>query len=346
MAGYRHTLMKDRTFSTKAFIQDLFRIEQHPRRGLLPAEWVVIIYLTATLLVTLFAYTRLSNPDGMIRGRMSILAVLAALWVVYQLVPCRFTEMLRTLAQMALLGWWYPDTYHLNGLLPNLDPLFARMEQTVFGFQPALLFARHFPQTIVSEAMCMGYAFYFLFITEVFLFYFICRFREFERGVFIILASFFSYYLIFDLLPVTGPMFYYKAVGVGAVAHGIFPEVGDYFLTHTDFLPTPGNPSGFFYQMVADVHTAGERPTAAFPSSHVGIATVCLMLIWRSRNRLLLWLSIPFYILLCLSTVYIMAHYAIDAVAGLVTGIAFYFLFLGISKKMTTFAPSQKHRRK
>lgn len=338
--------MKDKTFSMKGFLTDLFRIDKNPRRGLLPVEWVVMAYLVLTLLVTLFASTRLSNPDSMIRGRVSIVAVTVALWLVYRLVPCRFTEMLRTLAQLALLGWWYPDTYYLNGLLPNLDPLFARFEQTIFGFQPALLFAQHFPQTAVSEAMCMGYSFYFLFITLVILFYFCFRFRDFERCVFIIMASFFTYYIIFDLVPVTGPMFYYKAVGTGAISQGIFPDVGRYFLTHTDFLPTPGDPQGFFYQLVADVHTAGERPTAAFPSSHVGIATVCLMLAWHSRNRLLLWLSLPFYILLCLSTVYIMAHYAIDAIAGLVTGVAFYFLFLWISEKTITFAPPEKNRRR
>ena len=42
---------------------------------------------------------------------------------------------------------------------------------------------------------------------------------------------------------------------------------------------------------------------------------------------------LPFYILMCLSTVYIYAHYAIDAIAGLLTGILLYFMFVIIYKK-------------
>lgn len=43
---------------------------------------------------------------------------------------------------------------------------------------------------------------------------------------------------------------------------------------------------------------------------------------------------LPFYVLMCFATVYILAHYAIDAIAGLITGVAFYFLFLWLSKDM------------
>ena len=33
----------------------------------------------------------------------------------------------------------------------------------------------------------------------------------------------------------------------------------------------------------------------------------------------------PIYVLLCLATVYIQAHYVIDALAGLVSGVALYY---------------------
>ena len=48
-----------------------------------------------------------------------------ALWLVYRLVPCKLTILARMAAQMALLAWWYPDTYELNRVLPNLDHIFA-----------------------------------------------------------------------------------------------------------------------------------------------------------------------------------------------------------------------------
>ena len=70
---------------------------------------------------------------------------------------------------------------------------------------------------------------------------------------------------------------------------------------------------------------SGERPTAAFPSSHIGISTVIILLAIRAKRGLALALA-PFYLLLCCATVYIKAHYLIDAFAGVATGLLFYLL--------------------
>ncbi len=134
-------------------------------------------------------------------------------------------------------------------------------------------------------------------------------------------ASFIIYYVIFIFVPVAGPTFYYHAVGLSDIAKGVFPPMHDYFNYCTDCLPTPGYTDGIFYHLVEDAKAAGERPTAAFPSSHVSISTVCMLLAWHSGNRKLTYTLLPFYIFLCLATVYIQAHYLIDALAGLVTGI-------------------------
>ena len=42
---------------------------------------------------------------------------------------------------------------------------------------------------------------------------------------------------------------------------------------------------------------------------------------------------LPFYILLCLATVYIQAHYAIDAIAGFITALIFYFGYSHIANR-------------
>ena len=95
---------------------------------------------------------------------------------------------------------------------------------------------------------------------------------------------------------------------------------------------SPGNPDGLFYQLVEQAHEAGERPTAAFPSSHVGISTVILLLAWHSGNKRLFLVLLPFFILMCFSTVYILAHYAIDALAGLLTGALMYGVLMWASR--------------
>ena len=303
------------------FLISLFKIEKKPKKGLLALEWAVLAYLAFTLLLMLFTYTKLSNPEAMLWGRLRIVVMTAALWGVYRMIPCRFTRLCRIVAQMALLSWWYPDTYEFNRMFANLDHLFARYDQTLFGCQPSLLFAEKFDGAVMSELMCLGYACYYPLIAIVTLFFFVFRYEQFGRASFIILTSFFIYYIIYIFLPVAGPQYYYEAVGLDNIAKGIFPNIGHYFADHSNALATPGWKDGFFYDMVRQAHDAGERPTAAFPSSHVGVSTILMILAWTTRNRRLLYVMLPFYILLCLSTVYIYAHYAVDVIGGWVSAV-------------------------
>ena len=307
-------------------VKEIFRIEKKPIKGLLTVEWVILGYWVFTLLFVLFTYTKIQNPEALIYGRIKVLALTAAMWAVYRMIPCRFTLLCRIGVQLALLSWWYPDTYELNKILPNLDYLFAGYEQQLFGCQPALLFPEAITNPVFSELIHLGYASYFPLIAVVTLFYFFWRYSEFNRAVFVILASFFLYYVIFIFLPVTGPQYYYEAVGLEKIAQGIFPNLHDYFATHDEPMTMPGYSDGFFYQCVASAHATGERPTAAFPSSHVGITTILLFLVWRTKNRLLFFGILPFYVLMCMATVYIRAHYAIDVIGGWVSAVIFYVL--------------------
>jgi membrane-associated phospholipid phosphatase len=59
-----------------------------------------------------------------------------------------------------------------------------------------------------------------------------------------------------------------------------------------------------------------------------------MLLAWHSRNRKLLFTMLPFYIFLCMATVYIQAHYLIDAIAGWISAIVIYFMLMAVSKKM------------
>ena len=315
-------------------IKDYFKIEKNPKKGLLPLEWVMLGYMAITVFTMLFTFTKVVNPESMLWGRLRILVMTLALWGVYRMIPCRITKMVRIIAQIALLAWWYPDTYEINRMFPNLDHIFAGWEQDLFGCQPALLFAKALPWAVVSELMSMGYFMYYPMIALVSFYYFFCRYYEAERAAFVMLTSFFIYYLIYIYVPVVGPTFYFDAVGISEITKGIFPALGDYFNTHTNCLPTPGYTDGIFYQLVEDAKNAGERPTAAFPSSHVGVSTICMLLVWHAGNRKMLYVMLPFYIFLCLATVYIQAHYLIDAIAGLISAVVIYFALMAVSKGM------------
>lgn len=305
------------------------------KKGLLAVEWIAIGYLLLTLLMMAVLWDKLVSPEQMIKGRITFVLVTLAAWGVYWLKPCRLTMFLRIAVQMVFLSWWYPDTYELNRMLPNLDHVFAGCEQAVFGCQPALLFAQKAPWGWFSELMCMGYISYFPMMTILLIYYFFYRYNEFLKAAFVLLGAFFIFYVIFIFLPVTGPQFYYLAVGPEKIAAGVFPNLGDWFLTHSERMAVPGWTDGFFYHLLEMAHNAGERPTAAFPSSHVGITTVVMLLAHHAHCRKLVLGMLPFYILMCLSTVYILAHYAIDALTGLFTGVVLYFVLIRLSKRFT-----------
>jgi len=311
-------------------VNNLFKIERKPVKGLLTVEWIAMGYLLMTVVMMVIQWDMLQNAEEMIKGRIQFILVTLAVWGVYRLLPCRLTLFARIAVQMLFLSWWYPDTYELNRTLPNLDHVFASWEQTLFGCQPALLFSQKVSWGWFSELMCMGYVSYFPLMAVLLLYYFVKRYEEFEKAAFVILASFFAYYVIYILLPVTGPQFYYLAAGTDKIAAGVFPDLGNWFLTHYERMATPGWSDGIFHQVLNLAHDAGERPTAAFPSSHVGITTIVVLLALHTRSRRLTGFILPFYFLMCFATVYIYAHYAIDVLAGLATGVVFYFVTMKV----------------
>lgn len=283
-------------------------------------------YVALTLVMMFVLWDQLVNPVGMLVGRAEAVATTLALWGIYRWRPCRLTMLIRVAGLMAWLGWWYPDTYELNRVLPNLDHLFAQAEQSLFGCQPALVLLQRYGQPVVSELLSLGYVSYYPLIITLVFFYFFRRYERFTYAVYVVMASFFIFYVVFDLLPVAGPQFYYEAVGCDLIAQGYFPDLGHYFRDHQESLPIPGWKDGPFYHLLVIAHDAGERPTAAFPSSHVGVTVVLLWLAWEARSRRLFWVMMPLGVLMFFATFYIQAHYAIDAIAGLFAGTALYFL--------------------
>jgi len=302
-------------------------------KGLMALEWVVVAYMLFTLAVVYFAYTKCPNADAVIQERVRMAIIMAALWLVYRLAPCRFTMLTRVLFQIASLGIWYPDIYEFVRMFPNCDHLFASFEQSLFGCQPALLWCHLFPSKVVSELMYLGYfSYYFIFIIPLF-YYFIYRYEDFQKAAFIIIGSFFLFYLIYLFLPVSGPQFYYPAVGEATIVNGVFPEIGDYFSGSQGTLVGAGWTDGFFYHCVQMMHDAGERPIAAFPSSHVGVCVVVMALFVVYKEWKWFIAFMPFSILLFFSTVYIRAHYLIDAIGGFIAGLVIFAILYLIAEK-------------
>ena len=317
----------------------------------LPVEKAAAVYCALTCVLMLILMPRLVDPVGMLVMRVEWLAMTAAVvalshylthsprtkdFSIFNLSIFQLFTFLRVLAQMAWLAIWYPDTYEFNRSFNNLDHLFAGAEQSLFGYQPALEFSQALPSAFWSEAFNLGYWSYFPMIALLLIAIFIKEWPANNKaakpvaancarweGAFLpvsatILTAFFLYYIIYIFLPVVGPQFYFQAVGIEEIQQGLFPALGTYFSSHTEMLPPPGWADGLFSRLVAMAHEAGERPTAAFPSSHIGISTIVMMLAYRHVPKIL-FVIVPLWALLCCATVYIQAHYVVDAIAGLIS---------------------------
>lgn len=294
-------------------------------KKLFSIEILTIAYCIATAFIVFALWLKLDNPLSFLRVRvLTVVAILLIYYAAHLLKFPKFTSFIRLVLPLAMLSHWYSETYEFNKIYPNLDHLFATAEQMLFGFQPALVFAEHFPSKWISEAFHMGYFFYFPMMVAVMLYCFFYQRPKFNRLGFIFLGSFFLYYLVFIFVPVAGPQFYFHAIGMENVEYGVFPNIGSYFRYNRELLPGPGYENGLFYQLVKMSQAMGERPTAAFPSSHVGISTILMIWLYANNKKMLL-LLMPFYLLLCGATVYIQAHYLIDVFAGWASAFAFYY---------------------
>jgi membrane-associated phospholipid phosphatase len=313
------------------------------RPGLLGIEKLGIIYAVATALTALLFRSEMPELPQMLATRAAFLAGIAVLAAVYRRRACHLTFFLRILLQMAMLAVWYPETYLFCRLFGNYDHVFAMVDQHIFGCQPALLFSEKLGGPVWCELFNLGYFSYYPMIAFLVIWTFMRRYLLFEKTTFIVMCSFFIFYAVFMFLPVAGPQFYYQAIGLDAARAGTFPQIELYFQNHFDMIDPPAG-GALFQWLVEAAQKSGERPTAAFPSSHVGISSIIMILAWKAdRHRRVFLGLLPFYTLLCFSTVYIHAHYAIDAIAGLLVAWPVYRISHAIYYTRTFHRPRGYH---
>ena len=161
-------------------------------------------------------------------------------------MPSEFFRFLRNLYPLLLLAFWYPDIHNYCQVFPNLDHLFADMDQVFFNGQPALTFSVKYSGKFWSELFHFGYFFYYPMIFMGVLLPLLKSRRLCERTAFIVLASFFAFYTIYLFLPVAGPQFYFPLLIDNNVAQGFFRPLGNYFATHAYAAPTMVVEPGLF----------------------------------------------------------------------------------------------------
>jgi len=191
-------------------------------------------------------------------------------------------------------------TYH--------DTRVQRWEAMLFGGQPAHSLAGMLPLLPVSEVLHAGYLVYYPMIFALPLLLFaIGERRGMAETVLALTATYTVCWVIFVALPVEGPRYLWTA--------------------------PPGIPDGVFRALALRILATGSARGAAFPSSHMAVATMLTVMAFRWQRRWA-WISVVIALLIGLGAVYGGFHYAIDMVAGAALGGCVAALVIAYSRKM------------
>jgi len=201
---------------------------------------------------------------------------------------------------------WYPLPLYifffeeLQGLVHIIFPgWFDRwLIQFDYGFagvHPSVWLAR-FSSPALNDFMQFAYMTYFLYLVLLPAILYAEKDRlAFWNVMVSTAAANYIVYAIAVLLPIESPYHTLAALNTA-------PLSGGYFTTLIEFI-----------ERFARVHGG------AFPSAHVAGSMVAILASWRYR-RWLFWICLPFFICMCVSTVYGRYHYVADVLAGIVVG--------------------------
>ncbi|MGC9470735.1 MAG: phosphatase PAP2 family protein [Bacteroidales bacterium] len=288
----------------------LHRVWDSTRTSLTPVDQITLAYIWITGVYAVAGWERLEYAGAHLAFRI-ILSLLILLISLYRNNNMsRAGRFVTDIYPLLLLGIFYNETDLLNNVfIPNLDPWLVSIENSIFGMQPSIVFSEVLSRPWFNELMFFGYFSYFLLIAGFLLTEYLNNKDHFRHDVFIITGSFYIYYLIFCLVPATGPQFHFS---------GPESEVPATYL---------------FSHLVKYIQAIGERPTGAFPSSHVAVAMIVLTLLHR-RNRRAFIPAVVLVALLIPSTIYIKAHYAVDVLAGLLSFPAVYLINIRLFRQL------------
>jgi membrane-associated phospholipid phosphatase len=201
---------------------------------------------------------------------------------------------------------WYPGLFFLfafeeiDYLVDLVTPerfhqALIALDYAIFGVHPTI-WLEQFALPWLTELLMFCFASFYILIPFVGLvLYFNNKQRELRELMLTAGIAFYICFLIFIFLPAEGPWV------------TMIP-------LHTE--PLKGGPFTWFVYFVEGL---GSIRGGAFPSSHVAVAVVALIVAYR-HQRVLAYFLLPVVIGLCISTVYCRFHYAVDVLSGALVG--------------------------
>jgi membrane-associated phospholipid phosphatase len=223
----------------------------------------------------------------------------------------KFILFARNFYPLFFLSFFYAETGYMKNIIlnDNLDSYFAGIDQAIWGFQPSLQFSKAMSQGWFNELMNVSYFSYYAITVVICVALYVRNKPRSFKPIFIVVFSFYMYYIIFDVFPVTGPQYYFDTMAKEPIPPYFFGKIMRYLLLEY------------------------EKPTGAFPSSHVGLALILSYIAFK-EHKTMFYASLPFVIGICFATVYLKAHYAIDVLGALITVPIFIVISSSIYNKL------------
>ena len=267
---------------------------------------LLVVYLGVTGILLLSGHSRLTLFG--IAWHFALLAAsAAATWL--GIVPRWLRAWAPLLALLSLYAEM-PMLISAAGHGRYFDAEVMRWEYTLFGWQPAIEWARRWPSRIASEVLHAAYLSYYgiIFSVPVAL-YRARRTAAFGEAVFVLMFTFVACFICYIVFPVAGPRYFWDAT-----------------------IRTSGGPVRATAVWLLEARSS--RGTA-FPSSHVAVGVTQSMLAVRyfgTRGLLLGALAFG----LALGAVYGGFHYAVDVLSGLIFGALTTALGLAIHRQLVS----------
>ncbi len=210
----------------------------------------------------------------------------------------------RGLYPVLLFSYFYTSGHAFNRIIFRdwLDPFFMGIDQFIFGYLPSLVWGKLYSYWAIQELFHFAYFCYYPMIAGIPIYLYFTQKDAFREVIFNLTFVFYCCYTIYSVLPVIGGRFLPEAMALTKTYRG-----------------------GPFTHIMVFIYRTSNHLGGAFPSSHIAVAIV-LTISALKYIRPLGYICTVITFFLSLATVYCHYHWFIDAVFGILTGIAGYYL--------------------
>ncbi len=285
-------------------------------------EWVALLYLGISGALMLIFHENLSHPVLHITVHFGVFAAIFVIVNVADRVGRGELSRSRIARTLSWVRDWYPQAVFLFcfeelQILVHLtgqawwDPVLIAFDHRLTGVYPGVWLSQ-FSRPWINEALQVAYMTYYVFLT-------------------ILGASLYRRRLSrSDVSPAGDPSgaaalrAFWTVMAASMIAYSIgyvisifLPVEAPFFAMRSFHLPPlVGGPAT---SLINFIESWGRVRGGAFPSGHVTGAFVALLSAWRYR-RYLFWAFLPFFVAMCVSTIYGRYHYIADVLAGILVG--------------------------